>query len=92
MLDGSTIKLVWSAPQNDGDSVTSYRIYRKAMPDTRNLGDSYDGHVLVSHTRSNRTSFIDHRAETGVLYEYAVAAYRDEYPNPMGTISHRAYA
>ena len=71
MLDQSTIKLVWSAPQNDGGSVTSYRIYRKAMSDTRGLEDSYDDQVLVSHTRSRRTAFIDNRSETGVLYEYA---------------------
>ena len=62
------------------------------MSDGRRLGDWYDDHVLVSPTGSKRISFIDHRAQTGVLYEYAVAAYREGYPNPMGTISNRAYA
>ena len=92
MLDPGTVKLTWHAPSENGDGVTNYRIYRKSTGDARRLGDSYRDHVLVAYSSGNSTSFIDHTVEVGVTYEYGVAAYRDGYPNPMGPISHRAYA
>ena len=92
MLDPATIKLTWAPPQERAGQVTNYRIYRKPVSDTRRMGDSYRDHVLAAYTSGASTSHIDHGAETGVAYEYAVAAYRDGYPNPWSSISHRAYA
>ena len=60
------------------------------MTDPRSLGDSYRHHVLVAQTGNADTAYIDHTAQPGVTYEYGVAAYRDGYPNPLSSISHRA--
>ena len=43
-------------------------------------------------TGNTNTAYIDHTAQPKVTYEYGMAAHRDGYPNPMSSISHRAYA
>ena len=92
MLDPGTVKLTWAAPERAGRQVDSYRIYRKPVGDPRCLGDSYRHHVMVAQTGNANTAYIDHTAQPGVTYEYGVAAYRDGYPHPLSSISHRAYA
>ena len=92
MLDPGDVELTWAVPERAGHQVDSYRIYRKPVSDPRSLGDSYRHHVLVAQTSNADTAYIDHTAQPGVTYEYGVAAYRDGYPNPLSSISHRAYA
>ena len=91
MVNSDTVQLSWKAPTERGGQVTSYRIYRKPVSDSRRLGDA-SGHVLTPQTGSTQTVHTDLTARPGVLYEYGVAAYREGYPNPMSPISHPAYA
>ena len=92
MLDNATVLLTWNAPQRTGHQVDSYRIYRKPVSDTSQLGDSYENHVLAAQTGNANTIHIDHTAEPGIAYEYGVAAYRSRFSDPLSPISHPAYA
>ena len=93
IVDQTTVKLTWNAPERETDRVTGYRIYRKLVSDTTRIGDSFRDHVLVRQTGSTATSFTDHTAEAGVLYEYAIAAYRASLnPQYTGVSPARAYA
>ena len=61
------IELSWTAPTQDGDSVTGYRIERA-------VGDG-EYEALVEDTNSTATSYTDATATTGgELYRYRVAA------------------
>ena len=91
MVNSDTVQLSWKAPTERGSQVTSYRIYRKPVSDSRRLGDA-SGHVLTSQTGNTQTVYTDLTARPGVLYEYGVAACREGYPNPMSPISHPVYA
>ena len=91
MVNSDTVQLSWKAPTERGSQVTSYRIYRKPVSDSRRLGDA-SGHVLTPETGSTQTVYTDLTARPGVLYEYGMAAHREGYPNPMSPISHPAYA
>ena len=93
MTDRDTVKLTWDAPEQRGDQVTSYRIYRKLVSDTRRIGDSYTDHVLVPQTGHAGTVYYDYTGQPGVAYEYAVAPQRSNQDPPTGTISRQlAYA
>ena len=93
MTDRDTVKLTWDAPEQPGDQVTSYRIYRKLVSDTRRIGDSYTDHVLVPQTGHAGTVYYDYTVQPGVAYEYAVAPQRSNQNPPTGTISRQlAYA
>ena len=65
--------LTWDAPAEDAESVTGYRIKRRA-PDKgqRNLK------VLVEDTGSAETTYIDTTTKNGVRYVYRVHALRGE--------------
>ena len=93
MTDRDTVKLTWDAPKQRGDQVTSYRIYRKLVSDTRRIGDSYTDHVLVPQTGHAGTVYYDYTGQPGVAYEYAVAPQHSNQDPPTGTISRQlAYA
>ena len=93
VIDGNTVKLTWQAPKQRSQHVTSYRIYRKEASDTRRMGTSFHDHVLVRQTGNKQTQYVDHTAEAGVLYEYAVAAYRASLnPQSSGVSPQKAYA
>ena len=93
MTDRDTVKLTWDAPEQPGDQVTSYRIYRKPVSDTRRIGDSYTDHVLIPQTGHAGTVYYDYTGQPGVAYEYAVAPQRSNQDPPTGTISRQlAYA
>ena len=93
IIDGNTVKLTWNAPEVRTKYVTGYRIYRKLASDTQRIGDSFTNHVLIRQTGSTTTGYTDHTAEPGVLYEYAVAAYREGLtPQFTGISTVKAYA
>ena len=93
MTDRETVHLSWKAPDTSSSQIYSYRIYRKEVSDSRRIGDSYKDHVLVPFSGNTGAEYIDHTAQPGVAYEYAVAAQRNGQNPPTGRISTaRAYA
>ena len=90
VIDGNAVKLTWKAPTEGANQVTGYRIYRKEASLTGRV-DSYFN-TLVALTPSAATTFVDHTAEAGVLYEYAVAAYRPAERYSLGAASNTVSA
>ena len=64
MVNSSTVHLSWKAPTKRPDQVTSYRIYRKPVSDSRRLGDDY-GHALAPQTGNTQTVYTDVTAQPG---------------------------
>ena len=78
--------LTWDAPAEDAESVTGYRIRRRA-PDKgqRNL------RVLVEDTGSAETTYIDTTTKNGVRYVYRVHALRGEVVSAESNFAERRY-
>ena len=92
VTDGEAVHLTWNAPESRANHVTGYRVYRKKVSDNRDIGATFD-HVLVVQTGNAGTSYTDHTAQPGVLYEYAVSAYRASLtPQYTGISPGRAHA
>ena len=53
--------------------------YRKDASEFGDFGDYKN--VLVPQTGNTLTTYIGETVEPGVNYQYAVAAYREDYPN-----------
>ena len=65
--------LTWDAPAEDAESVTGYRIKRRAP----GKGQQYL-RVLVADTGSTETIYLDTTTKNGVRYVYRVHALRGE--------------
>ena len=78
--------LTWDAPAEDAESVTGYRIRRRA-PDKgqRNL------RVLVEDTGSAETTYLDTTTKNGVRYVYRVHALRGEAVSAESNFAERRY-
>ena len=76
--------LTWDAPAEDAESVTGYRIRRRA-PDKgqRNL------RVLVADMGSTETTYIDTTTKNGVRYVYRVHALRGEVVSAESNFARR---
>ena len=68
--------LTWDAPAEDAESVTGYRIKRRAP----GKGQQYL-RVLVADTGSTETTYLDTTTKNGVRYVYRVHALRGEKEN-----------
>ena len=78
--------LTWDAPAEDAESVTGYRIKRRA-PDKgqRQL------RVLVADTGSTETTYLDTTTKNGVRYVYRVHALRGEVVSAESNFAERRY-
>ena len=90
VIDGNAVKLTWRAPTSTANRVTGYRIYRKATSIPGNIANYHNAVVVLTPDAS--TTYYDHTAEPGVLYQYAVSPYRPGARRPVGPVSHVAYA
>ena len=85
VTDGNAVKLTWKAPAEGAGQVTGYRIFRKEASLTGRIDTFFN--TLVALTPSASTTFVDHTAEPGVLYEYAISAYRPSERYSLGAAS-----
>ena len=78
--------LTWDAPAEDAESVTGYRIKRRA-PDKgqRQL------RVLAADTGSTETTYLDTTTKNGVRYVYRVHALRGEAVSAESNFAERRY-
>ena len=87
MTDGETAELRWQPPEDRAHQATSYR---KDASEPGDIGDYKN--VLVRQTGNTLTTYIGETVEPRVNYHYAVAAYREGYPEPLSYFSNLAYA
>ena len=89
-VDRTTVRLTWNAPTQWTSNISGYRIYRKEVSDSTPVGDDFS-QVVVSSTRSEATTYVDHRARPGARYQYGIAVRRDGTSTPVEAVSTRAY-
>ena len=78
--------LTWDAPAEDAESVTGYRIKRRAP----GKGQQYL-RVLVADTGSTETIYLDTTTKNGVRYVYRVLALRGEVVSAVSNFAERKY-
>ena len=78
--------LTWDAPAEDAESVTGYRIKRRAPGKGQQ-----QLRVLVADTGSTETTYLDTTTKNGVRYVYRVHALRGEVVSAESNFAERRY-